>query len=46
MFSNLKKNHSVCEITCRGGQATDDNIVHVHCMLDMEEYKHKHTQNM
>jgi len=28
----------------RGGQATDDNIMRVHCMLDTEEYKH--TQNM
>jgi len=31
---------------CRCGQAADDNIMHVHCMLDTEEYKHKHTQNM
>jgi len=29
---------------CRGGQATDDSVKHLCCMLDTEEYKH--TQNM
>jgi len=34
----LKRNNAVCEIMwkkyCRARQATDDNMVHVHCMLD------------
>ena len=28
------------EKNCRSGQATDDNMVHAHCMLDTEGYKH------
>jgi len=28
------------EIFCRARQATDDNIVHAHCMLDAYGYKH------
>ena len=24
---------------CRAGQATDDNLVHVHCMLETKGYK-------
>ena len=26
---------------CTAGQATDDNMVHAHCMLDNEVYKHR-----
>ena len=26
---------------CTAGQATDDNMVHAHCMLDNEAYKHR-----
>jgi hypothetical protein len=25
---------------CRAGQATDDNVVHAHCMLDTKGYKY------
>jgi len=25
---------------CRAGWATDDNMVHVHCMLDTKGYRH------
>jgi hypothetical protein len=25
---------------CTAGQATDDNMVHAHCMLDTQGYKH------
>ena len=25
---------------CRAGQATDDNVAHAHCMLDISGYKH------
>jgi hypothetical protein len=25
---------------CRAGQATDDNMAHVHCMLDTKGYRH------
>jgi hypothetical protein len=28
------------EKLCRAGQATDDNSVHAHCMLDTKGYKH------
>jgi hypothetical protein len=28
------------EIYCRAGQATDDNMVHAHCMPVTEGYKH------
>jgi len=28
---------------CRAGQATDDNMAHAHCMLDIKGYKHTHT---
>jgi len=31
---------------CRGGQATDDNMVHVCCMVDTQVYKHEHTNSM
>jgi hypothetical protein len=37
MFSNFfPENRAVCEIEkyCRARQATDDNMVHAHCMLD------------
>ena len=27
---------------CRGGKATDDNMVHMHCMLDVYGYRHTH----
>jgi len=28
------------EKCCRAGQATDDNMVHAHCMLDTSGYRH------
>jgi hypothetical protein len=28
---------------CRVGQATDDNIVRAHCMIDTEDYKQTHS---
>ena len=28
------------------GQATDDNMVHAHCMLDNKGYKHTHTEHV
>ena len=29
---------------CRAGQATDDNMAHAHCMLDIKGYKHTITE--
>jgi hypothetical protein len=31
---------------CRAGQATDDNMTHAHCMLDIKGYKHTHTNRI
>jgi len=28
---------------CRAGQATDDKMAHVHCMLDTKGYKYTHS---
>jgi hypothetical protein len=51
MFSNFFfENHAVYEIMwekCGGaGQATDENIAHVHCILDTKGYKHTHTHTI
>jgi len=29
---------------CRAGQATDDNMVHAHYMLNPQGYKHTHSE--
>jgi hypothetical protein len=29
---------------CRAGQVTDENKVHVHCMLDIKGYKYTHSE--
>ena len=28
------------KVRCKAGQATDENVVHEHCMLDYKGYKH------
>jgi len=35
VYDNLEK-------YCRAGQATDNNIAHAHCMLDILGYKYTH----
>jgi len=49
MFNFFKKNRAFCEIkwkkNCRAGQTTDDNMAHLHFMLDTKGYK-THIQNL
>ena len=33
-FDNHTVHEIMCEKYCRGGEATDENLVHAHCMLD------------
>jgi len=33
----------IVEKYCRAGQATDDNMAHVQCMLDTKAYKYTHS---
>ena len=48
MFNNIFENRTIYEIMwkkyCTAGQATNDNIVQAHYMLDIQSYKN--TQNM
>jgi len=47
MFHNVSFSPKVvpfkrqCGKYCTAGQATNDNMVHAHCMLDNEVYKHR-----
>jgi len=50
MFNNffLFENRGVCTIMRKNivgsGQATDDNMAHVHCMLDTHIYQQTHSE--
>ena len=39
-FENCAFEEITCKVSCRVRQASDDNMAHVHCMLDTIGFKH------